>query len=340
MKKIKPVLLILASLFILWALTWPSSCKVVLEFENNLNNTGSGSYTFTSTAPFSTAQKELGTYSIGPITSQPMAVYSSGAVNEVIQKFQTWIYPLSSQPTIGIIWSNQSTATVYFYGGPSVNYYDPIGGQIGPFGMSFNAGHVMIVTWDGTGSDLYIDSVHEGRLANADQPTNYTWTFGARNSGEYCNCYFDDLILSTDNSTAGSEITPIPPTPTYTWTLSSTPTYTWTLTPTPTYTWTLTPTPTYTWTLTPTPTYTKTPTFTVTPTWTNSPVASATSTPIPNFTQTPPTGNRLVGFRVVFSNGKFIVSMIGSHDFDMWYSQYLTYGIVKPSGVDFIPLYQ
>jgi hypothetical protein len=42
----------------------------------------------------------------------------------------------------------------------------------------------------------------------------------------------------------------------------------------------------------------------------------------------------------VFSNGKFIVSMIGSHDFDMWYSQYLTYGIVKPSGVDFIPLYQ
>ena len=299
MKKIRLILLLIASLFVLWALTWPSSCKVVLEYENNMNNTGSGSYTFTSSSPFSTTYKELGTYSIGPIPSQAGAIYSSGAVNEVVQKFQTWIYPLSSQPTIGAIYSNSNGDILYYYAG-GVYFYNPFVGQIGPFTCSFNNPHVIITTADGAGhQDLYIDGVHQGQLATY-QPTNLSWTIGARNSGEYCNCYFDDTIFSTDNSTAGSEITPIPPTPTFTVTL------------------------------TPTSTPTLTPTFTIT----------QTPTPIYAFFPTPPvTSGYIKGYLIQQTGQPEQVILKDSPQFFMWNAFYQYYALFEPPNIFMKPLY-
>lgn len=91
----------------------------------------------------------------------------------------------------------------------------------------------------------------------------------------------------------------------------------------------ISPTPTYTWTLTPTFTATITPTYTITP------------TPIVNFTQTPPViGNRIVGYRITFTNGLHIVSMIGDQNFQESEFDYQLYLVAKPAGITITPINQ
>ncbi len=329
-KHILSILLFLGLFIIIIASTWPTTSKVALECENNITNTGNGSYTFSYGAgTYSSTIKPFGGYSAGPIVTTSGAITSNSNITDIIQQVQFYSYHLSTgQVTYGTTYYNSHTTTLAYVYANQMYLYDPVGGQIGPFSFTMNAWHLWIIDFDGTHQDLWLDGVHQGQMSAYQFLGNDGVVFGARNAGEDCDCYFKNIILDTHDN-AGVEITPVVPTPTFTITPTSTYTPTPTSTSTPTYTYT----PTYT----PTPTLT----FTITPTFTNSPVASATFTPIISYVPTPPVvGNRIIGFRITFSNGLFTVSMIGDNDFLRWLQVWDDYAIIKPTGYTIIPLYQ
>ena len=244
MKRIKYLLLYVLFFTFLMASMWTSDVKTALEMENNITNTGNGTAAYTNYAsiPYSNSIFYAGLYSAGPINTTGQHIRSNAAESTAYKTIQFSTYVVASGLPTDAEYVSDSNFNVRFYVYSGVMYYcDASKGQIGGYTIGTGAFHTWIANYDGTHVDIYKDGIHLGQMV-ASQPgygsVNYNiGNYEGYNLLSYCNCYMDNIIMSTNNS-AGVEITPAVPSATLTYTL--TPTLTWTLTPTLTYT--LTPT--------------------------------------------------------------------------------------------------
>jgi hypothetical protein len=296
---------------ILYASGWTSDVKIAYEFENTSVNTGNGTEataTNNGSIAYSSIIKYAGTYSAGPITgAQNFQVTMASTANTV----QVAVYALSAgKPTETEYWNKAAShSRLYDYSGGAYFVGDTT--QIGPFSYSFNVWNVWVVTWSGGVASVYLNGALKGTITSQQPVAGDVIEIGNLGTSYGCNCYVDNFITSTNNS-AGVEITPQPPTPTFT--LTSTLTFTLT----PTLTWTLTPTLTYT----PTPTLTHTLTVTLTSSVTQTPIM----TPTPTLTSTPvpiisvPTQEHSLTLRVQAITNDHMVLAIHS---ERWTSTYI-----------------
>lgn len=216
----------------IFASAWPSAVKVALEFlVPNTTNTGNGAYTATNngSTAYSSTDPGGGVNSIGLFDSSSKSL-TIPSVNETIRTLQYGIHIVSSgMPSVAAHWSTSDGNLIYSYGGSTAYYYSPASGQFG-FTMTRDADHKIVINWDGTNATVWEDGASQGSEVSY-QPTNRNWTFGIRNSGEYCYCYEWMILLGTSN-TGGGGYTPVASTPTFTPTTPpNTPTFT--MTPTP-----------------------------------------------------------------------------------------------------------
>ena len=282
MKKAIWVVLILLTVFYIFlsASTWPSAVKVAFEFlVPDTTNTGNGAYAGTNNGStgFSSTDPGGGVNSMGLFDSSSKNL-TCNSVNEVIQTLQFGVHIVSSgMPAVAALWSTSDGNLMYEYGASTCYFYSPGSGQFACT-LTRDADHEIIVNWDGTHADVYVDGTHQGQEVSY-QPTNRNWVFGIRNAGEYCNCYEWNIVLSTSNS-AGAQISPIVSTPTFTLTNppATTPTFTKTPNVAATQTQAAVETLTATWN---TPATTYTPACPVIPTLTPGYPAVFTEQPTP-----------------------------------------------------------
>ena len=217
---------------IIFASAWPSAVKVAFEFlVPDTTNTGNGAYTGTNngSTAYSSTDPGGGVNSIGLFDSSSKSL-TVPSVNNAIQTLQYGIHIVSSgMPSVAAHWSTSDGNLIYSYGGSTAYYYSPASSQFG-FTMTRDVDHKIVINWDGTNATVWEDGASQGSEVSY-QPTNRNWTFGIRNSGEYCYCYEWMILLGTSN-TGGGQYTPVASTPTFTPTIPpNTPTFTFTPTP-------------------------------------------------------------------------------------------------------------
>src|SRR5271157_711354 len=192
---------------------------VALEFENNTANSGNNGINFSNvnSIPFSNTIYIRGAYSIGPINSIGQHVISTSTDNTAYKTVQVWIYAIASgQPADADIWSDGEYCRLFISGG-ALYYYDPSASPsiIGPFTLTTGTWHLLIVNYSASNATLYIDGVDQGTLNSAHVPGYALVYYNLGNyygngNPDYCNCYLDNFVLSTDN-TSGAEVSTVTP---------------------------------------------------------------------------------------------------------------------------------
>ena len=185
---------------LLHASTWPSDVKVALEFlVPNTTNTGNGTWTFTNngTTAYSSTIPGGGQNSMGIFDSNTKSLTSDASITNVIQTLQFSYEVISTGvPAVAALWYDSAGDLLYYYG-LTCYYYDPASGQFG-FTVTRDAPHTIRVVWNGTNAVVYYDNAWQGTEVSY-QPTSRSHTWGIRNSGEYCNCYEWNILMSTTN---------------------------------------------------------------------------------------------------------------------------------------------
>src|SRR5271157_491622 len=192
---------------------------VALEFENNTANSGNNGINFSNvnSIPFSNTIYIRGAYSIGPINSIGQHVISTSTDNTAYKTVQVWIYAIASgQPADADIWSDGEYCRL-FISGKNLYYYDPTASPsiIGPFTLTTGTWHLLIVNYSASNATLYIDGVDQGTLSSAHVPGYALVYYNLGNyygddNPNYCNCYLDNFVLDTNN-TSGAEVPTVTP---------------------------------------------------------------------------------------------------------------------------------
>jgi hypothetical protein len=238
--------------------TFSSDCKTVLELNGSTTNDGSGSQTYTISSNWNSSYYFTGicsgiTQSFGLINGNNEYGISAALDSTPYRTIQLSVLVVSSgQPVNSELFEDSYMEfRLYFYSG-TLYYDDSQNNRQVSIAFSRDAWHTIDLCYD-TGSSgeclIYVDSSLKATDTNVHLPGNiatyYEWGqyYNAYTSGNYSNAYYNSIIFSTTNY-AGVEITPVVPSPTFTFT--NTPTWSPTFTNSPTYTNTPVYTPTWT----------------------------------------------------------------------------------------------
>ena len=219
---------------------------IVLPFENNTVNIGTGSntFTFTGTPVYSNTVVKDSLYSAGLFNQDNQYISNSQAITIPASTMQVYFFlPRLGMPIMGELWqdSNSKSSLYTYYG--EVYYQDATAGTFGPYPLLQNVWHTIVMNFFGGKFYLYIDGALQVSHTGYQPGTDGTDTvyIGSDDSGIFpCFGYLDDFIMSTTNS-SGSSI--IPPGSTSTPTIQATQTYQALLTATKQAQLSFTPTP-------------------------------------------------------------------------------------------------
>ena len=180
---------------------------VILKGENNVTNTGSGSYVFLNTGsiPYSNIIKHDDNYSFGPINNVTQYIEYTSAINENVKTLDFWAYvptgytaraclALIYKPGVGYIHIDEYQGNMYVY--------TAINGGSCLTALPLDQWVNWSLTFDNTNIYFYKNNTLVGQFAFPGFANGFQWYFGngnkIENADQAMSGYMDNIIMSTN----------------------------------------------------------------------------------------------------------------------------------------------